>query len=367
MKKVGIITIHYNGNYGAVLQTYALQTAILNSGCDCEIINYAPNHSNDQLHIFTKSIFRTIRNILNCKNVISRIISFKKFFKEKYRLSGKRIKTPAELNSINFNYDLFITGSDQTFNPLIYNDISLSMPYMLSFTDSANKYSYASSSGEHTSELSPDLKQHLYNQLSKYKYVTVREASTVSFLESIGIKNAKTVIDPTLLLTNEQWSLIKEPVKYKKNSYILFYSVLSAPWIVEAIKDLSKKTGLKILAVHYKNSHELKTNFERVSYSSPGQFLSLIENAALVCTTSFHGTVFSVLGNIPFLSFIDGPGKRIKNLLMQLNLEDRIIDQNNKNKIPELTIDFSESNNRLAMLRNASLRELYVILNETEK
>ena len=360
MKKIGIITIHYNCNYGAVLQTYALQETLCEYGFEAEIINYINDIDKRRLDLFGEGFIRNMRTLLSLRRKIRRIKGFKNFIFNRYNLSSVTVYNPNQLSEYLFDYDVYITGSDQTFNLLLYDNPEISKPYFLPFVSNAKKISYASSCGEKISVFPPEIKDWMKKALSSYNQIAVRENTTADFIASLGIAHPLTVLDPTLLITKSKWDTLAIPTKYPANSYILFYSVLSDSWVIKEVKKIAKKYNLKVVVPHLMNKFETFSGFTRADDCSPEEFLSLVRNAAFVCTTSFHGTVFSVLYEKNFVSFVLGEGNRIKSLLNSLDLSDRII-SNERDKAEEIInkdINYEAVNDKLTKLRETSLQYL---------
>ena len=106
-------------------------------------------------------------------------------------------------------------------------------------------------------------------------------------------------------------------------------------WPVEYVKKLSKETGLPVIASHFVNTKELGCNFKRAAKYGPETFLSLIHNAKMVVTSSFHGTVFSMIYEKPFASLILGEGNRLTTLLESANMKNFGFRENDKIKISQ--------------------------------
>ena len=105
--------------------------------------------------------------------------------------------------------------------------------------------------------------------------------------------------------------------------------MVSAPWVVDYVKNLSQQTGLKVMALHPQNQFEIGCNFKRVCDGGPAEFINYIKNAEYVITASFHGTVFSIIYQKPFFSLVLGEGGRIKGLLNGAGLGHRIVTSEN--------------------------------------
>ncbi len=356
MKKVGILTIHNSYNYGAVLQAYATLKTFQNLGAEAELVDYSTNISRESKKFLLfpsnkRRIKHDIRNLCHPKRFLERKHIFEKFFRENMQISHKSYSSKNYESIANENYDYIVTGSDQTFNLNLnknenWHDREV---YFLPFDFEGKKVSYSASMGEKISTYTDEQKEFMLNCFRDYDFLSVREEVAADFIENLTESRPKVIYDPTLAVSREEWDkLCTKPLHNKK--YILFYTVLSEPWVIEYVKNISKATGLEVVAAHPQNSLEIGCNFSRASNSGPGEFISLIKNAEYVITTSFHGTVFSAIYKKPFYSLILGEGNRIGNLLSKASLEKRII---RKGEEKELDFDVSDFGNIDSFLKEA--------------
>ncbi len=365
--KIGIITLHYNLNYGAVLQAYATRKKLSQLGATCEIINYQNSAAKKSMRLFSGGLLNFARTMLRLKKRKARIKAFKQFVYTELHVSSKVTLSGNDLTDAKLGYDLYITGSDQTFNLTLSKDRRYREAYFLPQI-LTKKASYGASMGENINYSEED-KIWIRKQLQTYKKLSVREEVAADYICSLGLERPKVVMDPTLLLDGKEWETLATATRYAPNSYILFYSVLSSDWIVRDVEALSRKMNLKVVAPHMQNRYELGKNFIRAEECGPKEFLSLIKNAAFVCTSSFHGTVFSVLFQKEFLSFSMNEKGRISNLLKKLNLEDRIITKACTIETvmqPKPPILWQEPLERLHQERESSVEFLKSILNNED-
>ncbi len=227
--------------------------------------------------------------------------------------------------------------------------------HTLPFVKCGRKISYASSMGEKMNELQQQDKEWMAARFKEYDHISVREINAAKFINELTGLKPEIVVDPTLLLDAEDWQkLCTEKIK-SKDDYILFYSVLSDSWVIDKVNQISKITGLKVIAPHLKNRYELSTNYTRATEASPTDFLNLIKNAKLVCVTSFHGTVFSLLFNVPFVSFKLGEANRLTNLLNKAGLSDRMITSDSEVQSDFLLdMDFENANKKIRVEKEHS-------------
>ena len=327
MKKVGLLTIHSPYNYGAALQAYATQKSVCDIGAECKIIDFSTSDTIRgkkflRFGFSGKVIKHNIRNILCASSFFERKKRFEQF-KNRYMRLTYRSYTKDNIGNVRGEkFDCIITGSDQTLNLNLGTHSIDREIFYLPFINT-KKISYAASMGEHIGDLTDVQQEFIKTALSEYSALSVREEVCADKIESLLGRRPEIIADPTLAIPREHWETVVAPVEELPQKYILFYTVLSAPWTVEYVKMLSRETGLPVVAAHRQNSFETNSGFLRFDTCGPAEFLYLIKNAALVVTTSFHGTAFSTIFSRPFVSLILGEGNRISSLLTHTGLENR--------------------------------------------
>ncbi|AFA48114.1 polysaccharide pyruvyl transferase family protein [Acetobacterium woodii] len=361
MKKVGIITQHRVVNYGSVLQAYALQKKVEDLGYECEVIDYYPERFTPTgmvKRIKTKSkklekslLLRTIARVIIFPSYIIRFKMFFNFMKSRINLSKKTFRSIEELENYKFDYDIYCTGSDQVWN-YGWNE-KIEYPYFLSFAPvNRTKISYAASFGK-SSLLDCEIDE-TKRLLSRYNHITVRELSGVEIINALGICGSTNVLDPTLLLTGNEWREISSN-KYKDDKYILIYNLNRNEKIDNYAKTLSKKTGLEVRYISYQ-LHEFYKNGKMYCNNKVEDFLSLIDNAQYVITDSFHVTAYSLNFNKEFV--IVYPGKystRLQSILEILGLTNRVAKDKNDMTVVEEKINYKKVNHILNDERSRSL------------
>ncbi len=350
MKKIGILTFHRAHNYGAVLQSYALQLKTKSF-----IIDYYSPYIYDQY-----KLFKPLR-----KNVIKFIISLVRDFRN-YKVNKKRYinfeKVISNLPLISLeetnNMSILITGSDQVWNPEITN--GLSDIYTLNFgNDNIKRISYAASVGNINNI--EKYKNEYKDKISKLDRISVREESAKLELEKIlPYKKIEVVLDPTLLLTEKEWNNEIKSIKSENKKYILAYVVEENDNYLKIVNKLSKETGLGIIHFGRKNpgyNNEIKTCYT----SGPLEFVNLIKNADYIVTTSFHATVFSIIFNKKFWVVPHRTtGSRVTDLLNKLGISHRIVntlEEFEKRNYDE-NIDYNKVNKILEKEREKSINWL---------
>ena len=325
MKKIGIITFYRAHNYGATLQAYALEKILEEKEYDVKFINYI-NYEIDKQYKILKIDKRNILTIF--KSIISSIIYFyknKKRFNNFNNFIKKNLKIVGKYNSVNElkssppELDCYITGSDQVWNPDITN--GLSDAYTLNFgPDGVNRISYAASIGKSS------LGQEDYKtKLSKLNYISVREKTAKDLLEPVLNRKIEVVLDPTLLISGEEWEEYFDLRNNVNEKYILAYYVEENEEYKKIVNELSRKTNLKVINFEKRDKHNY-VNFMKSAYTEgPEEFVRLIKNAEYIVTTSFHATVFSILFHKRFFVVPHKTtGSRVTDLIDKLHIKNRI-------------------------------------------
>lgn len=326
--KVGIITFHNAHNFGASLQTWALQKVLQKTGFDASIIHYHPDIIDDLYNPYKVSNPNFIKSSLQKLRLKvrpvgrERILRYKRytdFITENFRLIGD-FKNYEELSNANLDLDAYITGSDQVWNCDHTNGFDPA--YFLEFApETAIKLSYAASIGKN--HIAPEFIEKYKKSLESFDAISIREESTKELVSTLTTLPVNVVLDPTLLLDKDAYDEIKSfPDPGEK--YILVYMMEHNKELIQFADKLSVALGRPIIQrrpfKHFKN--ELKSCFT----CTPGEFLGLIEHADYVITNSFHGTVFSLIYQKPFVSMLHSDtGARTADLLKSLGEEQHLL------------------------------------------
>lgn len=354
-KKVCLVTF-FGDNYGGCLQAFATQNYLEKLGVDVQILNY--------IYIKKRTIKWFINKIKGCrpfksylkrrkimhaylKNQNERHLAFEDFRKKYLHLTSKVFYSVNDLYHEKLNFDLYLAGSDQIWNPTFYG--CCNPIYYLSFVE-ANKIkgAYASSIGLSVmpKQYCKDFKKYI-NQLD---FVSVRELQGSKLIKDIAGRSANVVLDPTFLLYPDDYEKLDSKVNLNAGKYIFCYLFSDFDYFVE-VKEYAKNIlGLKIISFPY-TVRELAGDDEKIFDATPADFVKMIKNAALVITDSFHATALSINHQTPFLTLarqldsdVKNMNSRIYSLLAMFDLTDRLINRNNyKQKIENYKIDFKKS------------------------
>lgn len=320
--RIGILTFHCAHNFGAVLQCYALQEFLKYRGHDVYVIDYKPKAITDVYRWFVlkriirKNLYRAAKELLLLYWKKKRYDKFEDFINNRLHL--------APVESIMKNpYDMIVIGSDQVWNYNLTNGFDDYYWGNFPHPENTRIVSYAASMQDNwPEEISPTIRKNLEN----FDCISVRESSLAKKLSSLTCgRRIYQVADPTLLLTREMWaSLAIKPQIFKP--YLLLFQVEGRNKKTEQIAEtLSQIKNLPIVRFTTLVDWHTTRNVQTIS---PADFVGLFMNASFVVCSSFHGTVFSLIFNRPFVSVRMGVGKdnRVSNLLQQLGLGNHFID-----------------------------------------
>jgi hypothetical protein len=363
--RVGVITFHSANNYGATLQTWALQKVLKDYGIDAGVINYHP----DIIDLLydpmegRKGLKRLLKNFtlsINNNDSLERYHKFQRFLSSKFNLIGD-FRTYEELKTANLNLDAYITGSDQVWNPVHIGGFDPA--YYLDFAEQGSrKLSYAASVG--SDFIHPKYKEDMKQSLSTFTGISVRESSIKEAVQELSKAPVKIVLDPTMLLVKEDYDEIKvkSPIK---EPYILVYMIEKNQQVISLANTISISLGIPV--IQRRPTKGMANELPPFYTADAGEFLGLIEGASYVITNSFHGTVFSILYGKPFVSMLHSDtGSRTVDLLTEVGLQSHILyDLADFKDFSMFKIDDpDEVRSRIDTLKKSSIRFLKEHLSE---
>lgn len=388
MKKIGIVVCYHIRNYGSVLQSYATQRIIDKMGLENDCINYKRKFSIHQFFINltrlgNKELVKGKINGLKIKlysklkkNEQSQYIydknkKFEEFIQKNFHLS-KEYRGYKELEKSYQDFNIFLLGSDQVWNPVNLGNRYYSFDFV---PDSTYKIAYAPSFG--VSQIPAKHRKATAAFLERFDKISVREESGKEIIKELIGKDVPVVVDPTLLFQGKDWDEVVVP-KMIQEDYIFCYFLGNSKEKREMVKELKRKTNLKIVALPFLDEI-IQEDIEMSDYNNilagPSEFISLIKHAKYICTDSFHGTVFSIIYQKQFLAFRrymsndkGSTNGRIDSLLGHLGLTERIINSkvDDLDRRMEEKIDYGKVNQKLNQLRQESLGYLKDALDSYE-
>ena len=340
MKKIGLITFHGSNNCGSMLQAFALQKKIYDLGYTSTIINFSSRGQRDLYSImpsffltghFRKSQVKLWFLCIPFKNILKKEnFDYKSFQSKYFVMTEKEYYDNESLCNEDFDFDVYITGSDQVWN---INCVDADDAYFLNFVKQGKKIAYATSLGANDIKKTSCNSDKYVNYLKSFDFISVREMNAVSQITSLSGRNdIQLQIDPTLFLTREEWAnSIDIGERMIKEDYIFYYAFTYSKEVNKIVQSISAKYNLPVYIMDVKNwgpKGLRKLGFNLSSEFGPSAFINLIKYSKLVFTTSFHGTVFSVIFGINFWyvdsSMHNSKDDRAVSLLSQLGLPDRL-------------------------------------------
>ncbi|OEY65160.1 polysaccharide pyruvyl transferase family protein [Marinobacter sp. X15-166B] len=337
-KKVAILTQPLGHNYGGLLQAYALQTYLKKLGCEVETLDRrapeAGRVSSAKSHALNlaRLMLGRIKSIPTAKKQTRALEELANFRDRRITISP-RITSEQELREYyrNRKFDAFVVGSDQVWRPRYSPSI---LNFFLNFLDDlgskAIRVAYAASFGVDEWEYPENVKEKCRPLVKKFDAVSVREKSAIELCKTKFGINPDWVVDPTLLLAPSDYeALVAQDVENEHNSLVLSYILDSSEdkqKISKAVAEILQIDSLYIMPEKLV-SEVRSTDIEQCIYPSVEAWLKSFREAQFVVTDSFHGTVFAILFNRPFIAV--GNSKRglarFNSLLSMLGLEDRLV------------------------------------------
>lgn len=325
--KTGLLTFYHIHHYGALLQAYATGQAVERLGSGCEIIDYYVNQDN---RLFRKptgvgAAAADAHTALHYRALRARYDRFEDFSRRYLPKSPRRYTSLAELETAG-PYDVLLSGSDQIWNPKIFPDGRFDPAFFGAFSP-CRKIAYAPSFG--IPHIPEGMEEELRGYLAGFSHLSVRERQGRRMVWDIAERQAQVVLDPTLLLSREEWAAVAAPPQ-REPGYILCYCISKPGALEPYIRRLAQETGLPVVQLCGVRQ-KVSPGEECVLDAGPAEFLRLFRDAAYVCTNSFHGTVFSVQFQKPFFTAV-APAEmaapeqsRTFSLLTTLGLTERIV------------------------------------------
>lgn len=320
--KIDTVTLHKTNNCGSSLQTYALQQYLLRLGCETEVVDYDPTY----LHANGNKLRSILQRIIFHKDVKYGESVFKEFNDHYLKLTSRTYRSNKELSVNPPDADFFIAGSDQIWNPTY--ECGNDEVFYLSFAPDGKKISYAASVG--ADNLDDTAYERIASLVKQFSYLSVREKSTSTILESLLGRHVQYSCDPTLLLDAADYRNIADYRRCPSEPYALVYLAPQCPELDKSVA-LCKEHGLKVVQMfHYRK----KCNCDiHVKNPGPRDFVGLIDQAEMIVTGSFHATVFSHILCKQFNIILPASNQsRILQLLDISHLRNRVIDNSRLNE-----------------------------------
>lgn len=380
--KIGILTQSLQANYGGLLQNYALQQVLLRAGHEVETIDWTPSNKSLRYRLY------------RIKCTILSLLFPKKYLKLRYQPTDEEKKVIQQhtnhfistyihhTKTIMFKdgfsrqakvgkYDAYVVGSDQVWRPR-YNAFLTSMFLDFAKEEKSKRIAYAASFGTDQWEFTQEMTSICAPLAQKFDFVSVREDSGVKLCkDQLGV-DAVHVLDPTLLLTKEDYIHLIEAEKEPKAKGTLFNYILDPDTVKSAfINRVAKERGLKSFQVLPKCQAETRTkdnvknHIEDCVFPGVTTWLRAFMDAEMTIVDSFHGMVFSIIFNKPFWAIgnVSRGMSRFTSLLKMFHLEDRLLDADHLDDVDfSKPIDWTKVNGILEEKREECRNLLYKTL-----
>lgn len=366
MKKIGLCTF-YDDNFGTCLQSYALEKILFKYSDNVEIIRYIRD-KNEKSSLVKRVISKTPKQLYNAFRLRKRGSlwknAFNAFRNEKMVFSEEEYDKESDIRLLVDKYDVFVCGSDMLWSEEFYADWRF---YFLGFAPKEKSIAYAPSFGKN--EIYDEHKPLCCELINDIGYLSCREEAGVQMVyDEFGLKCPQ-VLDPTFLLSREEWNQNLNPDRLVHSKYILTYLFGGIRGERKKnIENFAEKTGYKIvhipMTVDEFNSDAYKEKM------GPLEFVTLIRDAEYIFTDTFHGTVFSIIFGKQFW-VLDRTDKskwakysdRMISTLKMFNLSNRYI-CNQKSMNTDEIIDFKDINEIIDEKRKDSMNYLMSALKE---
>ena len=378
--KIGIITLPFNSNYGGLLQAFALQTVLKQMGHEVWSVNRRNRIMPFKFKVLSstnrliKSIIRgemgVIRSWATAKEELVIDQHTNRFLSENIQTTDF-LKSESDFEKLSrYKFDAYVVGSDQVWRPKYSPCLANHFLGFIDGTVNPKRISYAASFGVDNWEFTPEQTDECRKLLAKFNAVSVREDSAVKLCkQNFGIE-ATQVLDPTLLVSKEEYIRLVETDKIPGcNGSLLTYVLDKSPDKQEFIKKIILETGLTEVSIMpkslFRDAGRKKIN--DCIYPPVTAWLRGFMDAEYVVTDSFHGMAFAIIFNKPFLAL--GNTKRgmtrFSSLVKLFGLEDRIILSADSHLTEKLysPIDFQQVNE---ILKTKKL-EAYKFLSDSLK
>lgn len=345
--KASVLTLHSVANYGTQLQALATQEKLKQYFEDVEFIDYRRNdtYGIGLLKTFTKG------NIIKALPVIPTVLRWKhvfgKFQKKYLNISADTYLNEEDLEKFSDDADVYFVGSDQVWNSG-WNGGIISAYYLAFVSQKKKKYAYCSSFGR----VSIDEKEveNTKDFIKQFRYISVREESGTEILKKqYDYKSCVRLVDPTLALGADYWRRISKNRTVIKGKYILIYNLNRSKEFDNYAAEIAKILGLPLYRFCTRYDQVFRTG-KSLLVPEIEDFISLVDNAELVITDSFHATAFSMnLNTEAICIYPNNYSGRISEFLKLVKAEQRHPKNFKDFEIlkPEKKTDFSQVNHIL--------------------
>ena len=379
--KIGIVTLPFNSNYGGILQAYAIQSVLKEMGHEVATVNRVSKGMPFYLKVLSLGK-RSVKRYLMGKKVVLRtwpnkmesiyIAQHTRKFIDTYIELTRFLKSEKDFKMLaGDGFDAWIVGSDQVWRPKYSPSLPNHYLGFLPDKDTSTKISYAASFGVDNWEYSESETTACKKLIKKFDAVSVREVSGVGLCaNNFGIE-AVQMLDPTFLVEKEEYiRLVKNDKLPKQDKKLLTYILDRNQRVNEMVKKVEGHFYLESFSTMPDNFFRNvgKKNIEQCIAPPVTHWIKGFIDAEFVITDSFHGTVFCIIFNKPFIAI--GNEKRgmsrFSSLLKIFDLEDRLVTGNDLDihRILNSEIDFNRVNKILKKKKEEAFNFIKETLNK---
>ena len=346
---VGIITFNETSNYGAALQTYALNRTINEMGVNCETIRYRCKNIWNRERPLNIESKKTIKELI--ATVLLYRVRKKRFqninsFLEKNSMMSKKLFDAESIFEANNYYDTFVAGSDIIWETRITDS---DYTYYLDFVnDSQKRISYAASFGSNSVPEKEVAK--CLSHLKKFYAISVREYNAIDIIKDMKADiPVRLTCDPTFLINREDWNEIAcAYIPYQREDYVFVYFMDKDGILLGEAKKYAEKHRKKLIVFNERVRHI--NGAYNIRNMTVKEFLSWIRNAYMIFTGSYHATCFAIIFERNFVFLNRAHPDRLLSLAKVLGFENQDL---GRGRI-DSEVDYQTINNRLDDFRRYS-------------
>ena len=362
--KIDVITRHSPSNYGSLLQSIATIKVLEKMGHEAFIIDYVRSDDLGLNKVLTEAQIKGGSVVKKLAYVLIRYpvekLAENRFQRMRKRLlrMTQRVSSQKELEKL--NADVFVTGSDQVWGPMVNGQYDPA--YFLTFASSRKKIAYAASFGK--TSFDEEIENKYKQMLTAYDKIAVREDSAVNLIKKWNGTNCiGQVLDPSLLLSGDEWRRLFDLKAKKSEPYVLIYQIHNDANLSKYARNLASCKEMKLIRVN-PFLHQCFRGGKFRLCPDVKEFLNLINNATYMVTDSFHGTCFAINFNKQFVEILpnNATGTRNQSILFLTGLSSRIVSDFSDFSIALTLIDYERVNDILLNERVKSIEILKEML-----
>ena len=324
--RIAILTLPLHVNFGGILQCYALQTVLERMGHEVSVLNtdFVNVDYKTRIGLFIKRLVKT------CIGKESKFYGWKTEREITQKYTQAFIRKHIHLLNVQdlsllkeHDFDAIVVGSDQIWRPMYYQPIANAYLKFAKDWTSIKRIAYATSFGTDQWEYTQEETQECASLVKLFDAVSVRESSAVDLCRKYLEVEAVQVLDPTLLLSKEDYLKLIDQSKLKKNEGVFAYFLDVTSSKMDLANRIAKERGLKLYQFNNPNVDCLSLHFEKRIQQPIEEWIAGFRDASFVVTDSFHGCVFSIIFNKPFVVIGNEERgiARLKSLLSMLDFD----------------------------------------------